>query len=103
MEYHQIIEDWRNWAKTGVMPKRARCTLNQSRTVPSLSPFFSEDDLLSFDRKLASLSQKHPLAVRIFKMRHLYGMTYRMIGEKLQIPPKDAERAAENVAKKALM
>ena len=101
MEY-QIIEDWRNWAKTGVMPKRPHCTLNQSRNAPALSIFFSEDDLLRFDQRIAALSKKHPLSVKIFKMRHLYGMTYNKIGESLKITPQKAKKAAESVISKVL-
>ena len=101
MEY-QIIEDWRNWAKTGVMPKRTRCTLNNSRKGPTLSPFFTDEDLLRFDRKIASLSQEYPLSVKVFKMRYLYGLTYNKIGESLKITPQKAKKAAESVLSKVL-
>lgn len=101
MEY-QIIEDWRNWAKTGVMPKRPHCTLNQSRNAPSLSIFFSDEDLLRFDQRIAALSRNHPLSVKIFKMRYLSGLTYSKIGEVLNMTPQKAKKAADNVISKAL-
>ena len=101
MEY-QIIEDWRVWSRIGVMPKRTRCTLNTLHTGPALSPFFTDEDLLRFDRTIAALSQEYPLSVKVFKMRYLYGLTYSKIGESLKITPQKAKKAAENVLSKAL-
>lgn len=101
MDY-QIIEDWRLWSKIGVMPKKARCALNNTSDNRTLSPYFTEDDLLSFDQKIAALSQKYPLSVKVFKMRYLYGLTYSKIGKSLKITPQKAKKAADSVISKAL-
>lgn len=101
MDY-QIIEDWRLWSKIGVMPKKAKCALNNTPGNRTLSPYFTEDDLLSFDRKIAALSQKYPLSVKVFKMRYLYGLTYNKIGEALNMTPQKAKKAAENALSKVL-
>lgn len=101
MDY-QIIEDWRVWSRIGVMPKRTRCTLNNSRKGPTLSPFFTDEDLLRFDQRIAALSREYPLSVKVFKMRFLYGLTYNKIGESLKITPQKAKKAADSVLSKVL-
>lgn len=94
MEY-QIIEDWRVWSKIGVMPKRPHCTLNQSPERRYLSPCFSEDDLLRFDRTVAKLAKVYPLNAEMFKQRYLQGMTYTMIAQNSRITPQRARKMVE--------
>lgn len=92
---YQLIQDWCIWAKSGVMPQRTRCTLNNSQGTPSLSPFFSEDDLLCFDRRIAALSREYPLNGQMFKLRYLHRMTYAKIAKELHTTPQRVRRMIE--------
>ena len=94
MEY-RIIEDWSKWAKSGVMPKRPRCTLDFSRNTRTLSPFFSEEELLHFDRRIAALSQEYPLNGQMFKLRYLDGMNHTKIANILHTTPQRVRKMIE--------
>lgn len=94
MEY-QIIHNWSKWAKYGVLPKRPRCTLDFSRNTRTLSPFFSEDDFLRLDRRIAALSREYPLNGQMFKLRYLEGMTYAKIANILHTTPQRARKMIE--------
>lgn len=89
---HQIIEDWSKWAKIGYMPQRPRCTLNLSQNKNTPSPYFTENDFLNFDKKIAALSKEYPLNGQMFKLRYLNGMTYAQIAKKLHITPQRVQR-----------
>ena len=94
MEY-QIIHDWSKWAKYGVLPKRPHCTLDFSWNTRTLSTFFSEEELLHFDRRIAALSQEYPLNGQMFKLRYLEGMTNIRIARELHTTSQRVRRMIE--------